>query len=262
MNYETKNLKVGTVRIFKKGDEELIAYETKDPIVDQVILLKNKDTLISIEAPLLKNNVEELNDYIESLNVKNKYILLVDHVATESYLKEAKLISSKDFINELKGGTPIALFNKFRGAFGDAIEENLRSDFEAVDSDLEIDGLKLKIISKGGEGDVEIPEFNAIYTHMLGHDCHSIIGGNARADALISEFTSFLDKGYEVVLTSHYTPETKEDVKTKIAYLKNIKEIAVSSSTKEEFLDAVKKVYPNYSGLNYLETSADFFFQA
>ena len=35
--------------------------------------------------------------------------------------------------------------------------------------------------------DVEIPEINAVYTHMLGHDCHSIVAGAGHADALIAQ---------------------------------------------------------------------------
>ena len=35
--------------------------------------------------------------------------------------------------------------------------------------------------------DIEIPEINAVYTHMLGHDCHSIVAGTGHADAFKAE---------------------------------------------------------------------------
>lgn len=31
--------------------------------------------------------------------------------------------------------------------------------------------------------DVEIPEIGAVYTHIPGHDCHSIVAGAGHADA-------------------------------------------------------------------------------
>ncbi len=74
--------------------------------------------------------------------------------------------------------------------------------------------------------DVELPEINAVYTHMLGHDCHSIVAGAGHADAMIAELRSYIAKGYDLILTSHYTPEDLKDAQTKIDYLENLKNIA------------------------------------
>ena len=40
--------------------------------------------------------------------------------------------------------------------------------------------------------DVEIPAINAVYTHMLGHDCHSIVAGAGHADAKIAELRGYI----------------------------------------------------------------------
>ena len=42
---------------------------------------------------------------------------------------------------------------------------------------------------------------------MLGHDCHSIVAGEAQADAIICTLKEYLSKGYDLIITSHYTPE-------------------------------------------------------
>ena len=60
--------------------------------------------------------------------------------------------------------------------------------------------------------------------------------------------------------TSHYTPEDLKDADTKIAYLENLKAIAADYGSAEEFKAAVQKQYPNYSGENYLDMTAGFFF--
>ncbi len=66
---------------------------------------------------------------------------------------------------------------------------------------------------------------------MLGHDCHSIVAGTTHADAIIKQLNGYIDNGYSLILTSHYTPEDLKDAETKIAYLKDLKYIAESVRT-------------------------------
>ena len=95
---------------------------------------------------------------------------------------------------------------------------------------------------------------------MLGHDCHSIVGGAGHADGIIAELNGYIEKGYDLVLTSHYTPEDLKDVQTKIDYLENLKKIAATCEDADSFKAEVQKQYPAYSGQNYLDMTAGFFF--
>ena len=70
---------------------------------------------------------------------------------------------------------------------------------------------------------MEIPEINAVYTHMLGHDCHSIVAGADHADAMIAQLRGYIRAGFGLILTSHYTPEDLKDAETKIGYLEQLK---------------------------------------
>lgn len=56
------------------------------------------------------------------------------------------------------------------------------------------------------------------------------------------------------------TPEDLKDVETKIAYLENLKKIAAESRDAESFKEEVNRQYPQYSGQNYLDMTAGFFF--
>ena len=96
---------------------------------------------------------------------------------------------------------------------------------------------------------------------MLGHDCHSVVAGEGHANAIIKQLKGYKQKGYNLVLSSHYTPETLKDVDTKIVYLEELKVLAKESKNVEEFENKVKNKYPEYSGLNYLDITAGFFFQ-
>ncbi|MGN1045267.1 MAG: hypothetical protein ACI4Q9_04870 [Candidatus Methanomethylophilaceae archaeon] len=107
---------------------------------------------------------------------------------------------------------------------------------------------------------MEIPEIKTVYIHMLGHDCHSIVAGAGHADAIIANLQGYPDRGFTLSLSSHYGPENREDVETKIAYLRELKGIASVSTSAEEFTAKVNKRYPGYSGANYLGMTAGFFF--
>lgn len=123
-----------------------------------------------------------------------------------------------------------------------------------------IGGIELNIRITPDAFDVEIPEIQAVYTHMLGHDCHSIVAGAAHADAMIAQLSGYLEQGYALILTSHYTPEDLKDVRTKIDYLQNLKAIAAGCRDAAAFKEQIKKQYPDYSGDNYLDMTAGFFF--
>ena len=129
-----------------------------------------------------------------------------------------------------------------------------------VDFAVNIGGFELNITYHDENIEIEFPQINCVYTHMLGHDCHSIVAGENHANAIIEQLKGYKEKGYNLILSSHYTPETLTDVDTKIAYLENIKKIAIESKNINEFKEEVKKEYPNYSGLNYLDMTASYFF--
>ena len=57
-----------------------------------------------------------------------------------------------------------------------------------------------------------------------------------------------------------YTPEDLKDAEAKIRYLEELKAIAASCQDAETFKAQVKQQYPAYSGENYLDMTAGFFF--
>lgn len=64
------------------------------------------------------------------------------------------------------------------------------------------------------------------------------------------------------ILTSHYTIEGLDDVKTKIAYINDLKVIAAKNTSTSAFKKDVLLKYGAYRGGNYLDMSAGFFFNA
>ena len=77
---------------------------------------------------------------------------------------------------------------------------------------------------------------------------------------IIAQLKRYKENGYNLVTSSHYTPETLKDVDTKIAYLEELKKIAKESKNANDFENKVKAQYPEYSGLNYLDMTSGMFF--
>lgn len=153
------------------------------------------------------------------------------------------------------------MIDNFTGAFGEIFDHSIHEITNVIgEGKITIGGIDFVIKQTGEAFDVEIPEINAVYTHMLGHDCHSIVAGAGHADAMIAELRGYIEKGYDLILTSHYTPEDLKDAETKIAYLENLKKIAAECKNADEFKAKVGERYPQYRGQNYLDMTAGFFF--
>lgn len=154
-----------------------------------------------------------------------------------------------------------ALIDNFTAAFGEIFDNSVHKITNIIgEGKVTIGGVDFIIKQTGEAFDIEIPEINAVYTHMLGHDCHSIVAGAGHADAIIAQLKEYIANGYDLILTSHYTPEDLKDAQTKIDYLENLKAIAANCENSEDFKAEVQKQYPDYSGGNYLDMTAGFFF--
>ena len=161
----------------------------------------------------------------------------------------------------MKEGTIHNLVTGFESSFGGAFAKEYHEITDILkDSTVNIGGFELNITYHDENIEIEFPQINCIYTHMLGHDCHSIVAGEGHANAIIAQLKGYKEKGYNLVLSSHYVPETMADVDTKITYIEDLKVLAKESSNAGDFKDKVKAKFPTYSGLNYLDMTAGYFF--
>ena len=185
------------------------------------------------------DNNKELESYINKLGGNVAGVLVSYHAAGATFLPKAKKYATKhaDAYGHTGGGK--ALIDNFTKAFGNIFDNSIHTTTDFLENDkTTIGGIDFEIIDTDEGFDIIIPEINAIYTHMLGHDCHSIVAGNNHANAIIKTLEDYIQKGYNLVLTSHYTPEDLKDVQTKIDYLKDYKKllklVAIAPSLKKK----------------------------
>lgn len=257
--YTTVNLKKGEMNVYDFGGIKLHAYKTNDFIDDEVFVVEKNGKAVIIESPCFYDNNDELAEYLKDLDVAG--MLIAYHGAGGSFLPDVPKYSTQNAVEYSDNGGGKALITNFTNAFGEVFDKTVHKITNVIgEGKINIGGIDFVITQTSEAFDIEIPETNAVYTHMLGHDCHSIVAGGAHADGIIAQLNGYISKGYDLILTSHYTPEDLKDAQTKIDYLNRLKAIAAECSDADSFKAKTEKEFPNYSGQNYLDMTAGFFF--
>lgn len=252
-------LEKGEMNIYDFGRVKLHAYKTNDFIDDEVFIIEKDGKAVIIESPCFFDNIQELTEYLKNVAVEG--MLVAYHGAGATFLPQVSKYATANAAAYSQTGGGKALIDNFTGAFGEVFDPSVHKITHVIEAGkVTIGGIDFVIKQTGDAFDVEIPEINAVYTHMLGHDCHSIVAGAGHADAMIAELRGYIAKGYDLILTSHYTPEDLKDAQTKIDYLENLKKIAAAAGNADAFKAEVQRQYPAYSGENYLDMTAGFFF--
>lgn len=257
--FTTVRLNKGAVALYDFGAVKLHAYQTNDPLSDEVFVVEKDGKAVVIEPPCFFDNCRELTEYLKDLTVEG--VLVAYHGAGASFLPGVPKYATQNAAEYSASGGGKALIDNFTTVFGDSFDPSIHQITNVIGAGkVTIGGIDFIIHPTADAFDVEIPEINAVYTHMLGHDCHSIVAGAGHADGIIAQLKEYQAKGFDLILTSHYTPEDLKDAQTKIDYLKDLKDIAAASADAEGFKAAVQARYPAYSGGNYLDMTAGFFF--
>ena len=257
--FKTVKLEKGEINIYDFGKVKLHAYKTGDLIDNEVFIIEKNGKVVVIKSPCFFDNIKALTAYLKDMEVAGMFVAY--HGAGAAFLPEAPKYATQNAIDYSGKGGGKALIENFAAAFGKIFDSSIHKITNVIsEGKINIGGVDFIIKQTSEAFDVEIPEINAVYTHMLGHDCHSIVAGAGHADQMIAQLKDYIAKGYGLILTSHYTPEDLKDAQIKIAYLENLKKIAASCADADSFKAEVQKQYPAYSGQNYLDMTAGFFF--
>lgn len=257
--FTTVKLAKGEMNVYDFGSVKLHAYKTNDFIDNEVFIIEKNGKAVIIESPCFFDNNKELAEYLKDVEVEG--MIIAYHGAGATFLPKVPKYATQNAVEYSASAGGKALIDNFTNAFGEIFDSSIHKITNVIgEGKVTIGGIDFVIKQTTEAFDIVIPEINAVYTHMLGHDCHSIVAGAGHADGIIAELNSYIEKGYDLILTSHYTPENLKDAQTKIDYLENLKKIAANCEDADGFKEEVQKQYPAYSGQNYLDMTAGFFF--
>lgn len=257
--FTTVKLAKGEMNIYDFDGIKLHAYKTNDFMDDEVFIIEKNGKAVIIESPCFFDNNKELAEYLNDTKVDGMFIAY--HGAGAEFLTDVPKYATQNAVDYSDNGIGKTLIDNFTNAFGKIFDNSIHKITNVIEGNkVTIAGIDFEIKQTAEAFDIAIPQINAVYTHMLGHDCHSIVAGADHADGIIAELRSYIEKGYDLILTSHYTPEDLKDAQTKIDYLENLKKIAVNCADADSFKAEVQKQYSAYSGKNYLDMTAGFFY--
>lgn len=164
--FETVKLAKGEMNIYDFGAVKLHAYKTNDFIDDEVFVVEKNGKAVIIESPCFFDNNQELEQYLKDMDVEG--MLVAYHGAGATFLPDVPKYATQNAVDYSENGGGKALIDNFTNAFGDAFDSSVHKIDKIIsEGRVTIGGIDFVITQTQEAFDVEIPEINAVYTHML-----------------------------------------------------------------------------------------------
>lgn len=172
--YESVKLAKGEMNVYDFGSVKLHAYKTNDYIDDEVFIVEKNGKAVIIESPCFFNNNKELEEYLKDIKVEG--MLIAYHGAGGTFLSDTKKYATQNAVDYSENGGGKALINNFAETFGEIFDSSVHKITNVINpGKITIGDIDFIIKQTNEAFDIEIPEINTVYTHMLGHDCHSFV---------------------------------------------------------------------------------------
>ena len=248
----------GRFEVHDLGNCKLHVYYTNDVMADASYIVEGKDSLVTMEHPLFKDNVAEFNSYIEKIGKPIERIISDYHVGGTGDHAQVMAEGMKAFSEgPIYGG----MMKHFEQMWGDSMTEMPTGEVSEVPfgSTQTWAGVTFEF-RRGASSDFPAASIlidgKAYYTHWTpakAHVSHLQVSSPKAIDAEITEAENALASGAELFIGGHGGAATRDAVEFKIAYLKKMKELFNSNPTPQAFVEAMKKAYPGLPGEAGLE---------
>lgn len=248
----------GRFEVYDLGNYKLHVYYTNDVMADASYIIEGKDSLVTMEHPLFKDNVAEFNIYIEKLGKPIEKIISDYHLGGSGNHAQIMAEGMEEFS---KGPIYGGMMKGFEQMWGDTMTELPTGDVTEVPfgTTQTWAGVTFEF-RHGASSDFPAASLQiggkAYYTHwtpVKAHVSHLQVSSPAAIDAEIAEAEKSLASGAELFIGGHGGAAKRDAVEFKIAYLKKMKEILTANKSSQDFVDAMKKAYPGLPGEAGLE---------
>ncbi|MDR1713647.1 MAG: hypothetical protein LBR39_05790 [Coriobacteriales bacterium] len=260
-NYTAKYLSRGVVLRYDFPACRLHVYQTNDPLNDFVPVLERDGQAVVIENPSFHASHWELTDYLKSEGLSVQARLLAYHMAGAAFMPQTPAWATRRAIEYGHNGGGRALVSGFIQTFGADFDEQLTEVTNVVETgELTLAGMRFRLLPTPEAFDVVMLDTDALYLHLLGSDCHSLVMGPEDANRQIRQLNDYLTSDYSLYVSGHHAPEDATDVRRKIAYLKGCKRLAAECDSPASYQAAMRLAFPNFGSENFLEMSAPAFY--
>ena len=248
----------GRFEVHDLGNFKLHVYHTNDVMADASYIIEGKDSLVTMEHPLFKDNVAEFNIYIEKLGKPIEKIISDYHLGGSGNYAQIMAEGMEEFS---KGPIYGGMMKGFEQMWGDTMTELPTGDVTEVPFGTTQTWAGVTFEFRHGASS-DFPAASLLiggkvyYTHwtpVKAHVSHLQISSPAAIDAEIAEAEKSLASGAELFIGGHGGAAKRDAVEFKIAYLKKMKEILTANKSSQDFVYAMKKAYPGLPGEAGLE---------
>ena len=248
----------GRFEVHDLGNCKLHVYYTNDMMADASYIIEGKDSLVTMEHPLFKDNVAEFNSYIEKLGKPVVKIISDYHVGGTGNHDQIMVEGMEAFS---KGPIYGGMMKGFEQMWGDTMTEIPTGTVTEVPfgSTQTWAGVTFEFLH-GASSDFPAASIliggKAYYTHWTpakAHASHLQVSSPSAIDAEIAEAENSLASGATLFIGGHGGAATRDAVEFKIAYLKKMKELLAAGKTAQAIVDAMKQAYPGLPGEAGLE---------
>ncbi|MCL2330942.1 MAG: hypothetical protein FWC61_00135 [Proteobacteria bacterium] len=260
-NCTVKRLAIGEILLYDLGPIKLHVYMTNDPLQSVVPVIVKGSSGIVLESPAFANNILELESYLKSAGIKIAGHILSYHMAgADEFLHGVPRYSTKNAeFNGRRGGALLKSFAKMFSKSCSASPHKI--DVYMKYGCVAIAGIKMNIRKDRTAFDIEFPEVNARYIHILGHDVHPVMRSTAILNAEIKKLRNLIARNYRLILSSHHAPEDMGDAAKKLEYLEAVLAAAKKSRSRFEFKRRIISMFPRHLGRCSLDLTAKYLFQ-
>ncbi len=247
----------GRFEVHDLGNFKLHVYYTNDALGDASYIIEGRKALVTMEQPLFKDNVVEFDAYLSKLGKKVEKRITDYHVGgTGSH----DVVMAEGMPECTKGEIYGGMMAGFAQMFGDALTDmpTGKATEVAFGSTQTWAGIPFEF-RHGATSDFPGASIliggKVYFTHWVpskSHASHLQISSPAAIDAEIAEARKSLESGAELFIGGHGGAAKADAVQFKIDYLKKMKEVLGDSRTVQDFVDGMKKAYPELPGADGL----------
>ena len=248
----------GRFEVYDLDNCKLHVYYTNDVMADASYIVEGKDSIVTMEHPLFKENVTEFDTYLSALEKPVEKRITDYHVGGTGNHDVVMAEGMKAFS---EGPVYGGMMKSFEQMWGDSMTEMPTGEVSEVafGTTQTWAGVTFEF-RHGASSDFPaasvLIDGKAYYTHWTpakAHISHLQVSSPAGIDAEIVEAENSLASGAELFIGGHGGAARRDAVEFKIAYLKKMKELFNANPTAQAFVDAMKKAYPGLPGEAGLE---------
>lgn len=248
----------GKVEVYDLDGFKLHVYYTNDALGDASYIIEGKESVVTMEQPLFKDNITEFNAYLDGLNKPVSQRISDYHVGGTG---EHDVVMAEGMPAFSKGEIYGGMMQNFAHIFGDAITElpTGKATKVAFGNTENYAGVSFEF-RHGASSDFPAASIligkQVYYTHWAPAKAHISplqVSSRAAINAEIAEAERSLKSGAQLFIGGHGGAADKAALEFKIGYLKTLKSLLKKSKNADELVAAMQKAYPNWPGEDNLQ---------